>query len=78
MRDTFYLIIIIVGFLILYNNQENNKNQKLFGINEKRDLEFVKVKRNKLNENVLKYKNDEINEYRKYDKAIFVVGNEGI
>ncbi len=64
--------------MILYNNQENNKNQKLFGINEKKDLETRKIEWNKLNENDCKHKNDEMNEYRKYDKAIFVVGNPGL
>jgi hypothetical protein len=78
MREIFFLIITIVGFLILYNNQDNNKIQKLLRINDKRDLENRQIKSNKLKEREFKLKNDEINEYRKYDKAIFVVGNPGL
>ncbi len=75
MREIFYLLLIIVGFAIIYVNQENNRSTKSSGINEKRDLKNTNT--NSLNEKKLKCDNDQMNEYRKYDKAIFVVGTPG-
>ena len=78
MKEKFFLLIVIVIFAIFYYNREIHKSQIILELVEKKAKELCQIQANiensKQNEKIKKYT---VNEYRKYDKAIFVVGNPG-